>query len=120
MKNLTPPKWAPYAIATERGWVHPKTGELLISLKGLKSRIEKEQLDAVVLEIETPTECPVENTFVEITTEDPATAVIEIIAEPSSEGSVATVDPISEEIKESEVIPEKRGRGRPKKNQNES
>lgn len=96
MKNLTPPKWAPYAIATERGWVHPKTGELLISLKGLKSRIEKEQPATIVLEIETPEECPVENTFVEITTEEPT-----------------TVDPISEET---EALPEKKGRGRPKKN----
>lgn len=96
MKNLTPPKWAPYAIATEQGWVHPKTGELLVSLKGLKSRIEKEQPATVVLEIETTPECPVENTFVEITTEEST-----------------TVYPISEET---ETIPEKKGRGRPKKN----
>ncbi len=96
MKNLTPPKWAPYAVATEQGWTHPRTGEILISLKGLKSRIEQEQ-PSVVLEIETPAECPVENTFVEITTE-----------------------PVSEEIEVVEVVPEKRGRGRPKKNQNGS
>lgn len=115
MKNSTPPRWAPYAIATERGWVDPKTGELLISLKGLKSRIEKEH-PPVVLEIETPKECPVENTFVEISTEEPA-AVIQITSEPSSKGAI---DPVSEEIKEIEVIPEKKGRGRPKKNQNES
>ena len=108
MKNLTPPKWAPYAIATEQGWVHPKTGELLVSLKGLQSRIEKEQPVAIVLEIETSSECPVENTFVDITTENPD-AIIKIISEPSSE-----------EIKEAEAIPEKKGKGRPKKNQNES
>lgn len=123
MKNLTPPKWAPYAVATEQGWVHPKTGEILISLKGLKSRIEKEQ-PSIVLEIETPVDCPVENTFVEITTEESheviEDAFVQIDTEPSFEGSVATLEPVSEDIKETEVVVEKRGRGRPKKNQNGS
>lgn len=31
-----PPSWAPNAIATEKGWVDPKTKELLVSIKGLK------------------------------------------------------------------------------------
>jgi hypothetical protein len=123
MKNLTPPKWAPYAVATEQGWVHPKTGEILISLRGLKSRIEKEQ-PSVVLEIETPAECPVENSFVEITTEESPevieNAFVQIITEPSYEGSVATLEPVSEETKVVEAVPEKRGRGRPKKIQNGS
>lgn len=116
MKNLTPPKWAPYAVATEQGWVHPKTGEILISLRGLKSRIEAAQ-PPVVLKIESPEECAVENTFVEITTAE-SPAVIEISTEPSLEGSVAAVEPVSEDIKETEVFTEKKGRGRPKKNQN--
>ena len=116
MKNLSPPKWAPYAVATEQGWVHPKTREVLISLRGLKSRIEAAQ-PSVVLEIESPEECAIDSTFVEITTAE-SPAVIEISTEPSFEGSVATVEPVSEEIKETEVVPEKRGRGRPKKNQN--
>lgn len=33
LKN--PPRWAPNAIATAKGWVDPKTGELLVSVKGL-------------------------------------------------------------------------------------
>lgn len=94
MKNLTPPKWAPNAVATEQGWTDPKTGEILVSLKGLKSKIEAAQPPAVVLDIETPVECPVENTFVEITTE-----------------------PVLEKPKVVEEVSEKRGRGRPKKNQ---
>ena len=116
MKNLTPPKWAPYAVATEQGWAHPKTGEILISLRGLKSRIEAAQ-PPVVLEIESPEECAVKNTFVEITTAE-IPAVIEISTEPSFEGSVAAVEPVSEDIKETEVVTEKKGRWRPKKNQN--
>lgn len=106
MKNLTPPKWAPYAIATERGWVHPKTGELLVSLKGLKSRIEKEQPAAVVLEIEPTVECQVENAFIEITTNS------------GSEDSKTELAPAPEELKEIEPVLEKKGRGRPKNKNN--
>ena len=40
---LSKPKWAPNAIATERGWEDPKTGELLVSVRNLKSRIQGEQ-----------------------------------------------------------------------------
>jgi len=32
----TPPSYAPDAIATTRGWVDAKTGELLVSVKNLK------------------------------------------------------------------------------------
>lgn len=40
----TKPTWFPSAIATDRGWVNPITGELLISIKNLRSRIESEQV----------------------------------------------------------------------------
>ena len=39
MKN--PPKFAPNAVATERGWVDPKTGELLVAIKGLEVKPAK-------------------------------------------------------------------------------
>lgn len=58
MKNLNAPKWAPRAVATEQGWKDSKTGELLVSFRGLKSLIEKnkpeisESLDSSILEIE--------------------------------------------------------------------
>jgi len=32
----TPPSYAPDAVATTRGWVDAKTGELLVSVKNLK------------------------------------------------------------------------------------
>lgn len=114
MKILTPPKWAPNAVATEQGWVDPKTGELLISLRGLKSKIEKEK-PSIILEIESSMECSTDTTFVEITTEKP-TEVINI--EPTSEGTAVTLEPVSKETEEIKVVPEKKGRGRPKKQQN--
>lgn len=101
MKNLTPPKWAPYAVATEQGWTNPKTGEILVALKGLKSRIEAvveaAQPPVMVLDIDNPVECTVENAFIEIVTE-----------------------PVSEEPQLVEEIIEKRGRGRPRKNRTEN
>lgn len=39
MKN--PPSWAPNAVATKRGWEDPKTGELLVSIKGLEIKKPK-------------------------------------------------------------------------------
>lgn len=40
MKNLLPPVWAPNAVATDRGWINPNTGEVLISYRGLKTLIK--------------------------------------------------------------------------------
>ena len=100
---MSPPKWAPHAIATEQGWVNPKTKELLISIKGLKSKLEALQ-PSVILEIENTVDCPVENTFVEITTEEMSTEV-KLVLEPVSEETVETVE-----------LSEKRKRGRPKTN----
>jgi hypothetical protein len=31
-----PPVWAPNAIATDKGWVDPNTGEVLIAIEGLE------------------------------------------------------------------------------------
>jgi hypothetical protein len=36
------PIWAPTAIATEQGWCDPRTKEVYVSLRGLKSRLEAE------------------------------------------------------------------------------
>lgn len=35
-KNITntPPSWCPDAVPSDRGWRHPKTGELLVSVRG--------------------------------------------------------------------------------------
>ena len=37
MSNQSPPTWAPNAVPTPEGWVDPKTGELLVSKKGLSN-----------------------------------------------------------------------------------
>lgn len=34
------PKWAPDAVPTVRGWADPKTGEILVSQRGLKDPVE--------------------------------------------------------------------------------
>jgi hypothetical protein len=39
MSNLTPPNYCKDAVATNRGWEHPKTGELLVSVKGLLEKL---------------------------------------------------------------------------------
>lgn len=36
-----PPNWAPDAVATNLGWCHPVTGEVLIAHPGLKDLLEK-------------------------------------------------------------------------------
>lgn len=40
MKNrFNPPRWAPNSIPTDRGWEDPRTGELLVSIKKLKTKM---------------------------------------------------------------------------------
>ena len=41
MNYLSPPNWAPNSIATEFGWVNPKTGELLVSIKNLPNQVKE-------------------------------------------------------------------------------
>lgn len=38
----TKPRWCPTAVATEQGWVNSLNGELLVSHRGLKSKIDAE------------------------------------------------------------------------------
>jgi hypothetical protein len=38
-----PPRYAPNAVATARGWEDPKTGELLVSVKGLIDMMPKKE-----------------------------------------------------------------------------
>jgi len=40
MAKNTPPTWAPNAIATDRGWVDPKTNELLSSTRHLDTNVK--------------------------------------------------------------------------------
>lgn len=45
MSKLTPPKYAPDAVATNRGW-ETSSGELLVSFKGLKDKLDAEKKPA--------------------------------------------------------------------------
>ena len=38
------PRWCPTAVATEQGWVNSLNGELLVSHRGLKSKIDAEEV----------------------------------------------------------------------------
>lgn len=38
-----PPSWCSDAVATSKGWCHPKTGEILISKAGLVVEVEEKQ-----------------------------------------------------------------------------
>jgi hypothetical protein len=40
-KILQAPSWAPNAIPTNKGWINPKTNELLVSKRGLLDDINK-------------------------------------------------------------------------------
>jgi len=58
---MKPPNWCKNAIATNRGWVDPKTGEVLVSVKGLKVESIKEEskpmlVEPVIEKIESKTE----------------------------------------------------------------
>lgn len=50
MKKLEPPRWCPKAVATIRGWENPKTGELLVSKKGLLEQVEETKSEEVIPE----------------------------------------------------------------------
>ena len=93
-KHLSPPTWAPYAIATNQGWVHPKTGEILVSHRNLKTKID-ELTAPVTPDLEPVQDEPVETVSIEMDT-----------APNTSEESVPLIDT---------VPAEKRTRGRPKK-----
>ena len=41
---LTPPVYCPDAIATDVGWINPKNGELLVTVRNLRQRIAEQAL----------------------------------------------------------------------------
>lgn len=51
MKNIVnyPPSWCPDAIPSDRGWRHPKTGELLVSVRGGVFPIKENAKDEAIL-----------------------------------------------------------------------
>lgn len=48
LSYLQPPAYCPNAIATDRGWVNPKNGELLASIRNLKQKIENAEREKLL------------------------------------------------------------------------
>lgn len=82
MYNQSPPNWAPNAVPTIHGWVDPKSGELLVSKKGLSDVVDgygknrrpikpdtSVNASETILEIKTPDTTIVETAFVELEVE---------------------------------------------------
>lgn len=119
MNYLTPPKWCPNAIATQQGWRHPKTKELLVSLRGLQDmlNVSKEQIEPVEdpieekvilelkpIEIETQEEITLKSESVEV--------VVSSVPLESCETASITIE--LDKSSASIETPVKRSRGRPK------
>lgn len=45
----TKPKWCQLAVASEQGWINSNTGELLVSHRGLKSKLEAEEKEKEII-----------------------------------------------------------------------
>lgn len=113
MRHQNPPRWQPDAIPTNRGWVHPRTGELLVSVKGLlnKQNIKPEKTEKpVILDIKEKTEV-VDNVFVELEIDDLKTLECDPIPSIEIVNEEITKEANIEEI-ETEPV---RRRGRPKR-----
>lgn len=84
----TKPRYFPTAIATESGWCNPVTGEVLVSVGRLKSKLEAEAAAATIVESK----------------EQPIATAPEVVVEPV----VAVVEPVLEPVVEQpkEVIME--------------
>lgn len=106
-KMFSPPNWHPTAVATERGWIVPETGELLVACKDLCTRIAEFKAgkiteDEPVKEIE---DAPAETNESEQKQDDLADA------EKSEGEPTESAEPVTEEVKEAvqQEAPKKRG-----------
>jgi hypothetical protein len=51
MENyLNPPTYCPEAIATDVGWINPRNGELLVSVKNLRQRIQEHRNSVIIVQ----------------------------------------------------------------------
>jgi hypothetical protein len=69
MSKLTPPKYAPDAVATNRGW-ETSSGELLVSFKGLKDKLDAAKKPAKSVVTPKAKVVKVEDVVVEESTDD--------------------------------------------------
>jgi len=83
-KNITntPPSWAPNAVPSDKGWRHPVTGELLVSVRGGVKLLNEVLPEVAVLPEITAEKVIDENIApVEVLQDEPQTIEPEIIAE---------------------------------------
>ena len=78
----TKPRWFRDAVASECGWINPKTGEVLIAIGNLKVKLEAEENISVLVSIGT------------IETETITPIVIEPTKEVSMETKIETETPV--------------------------
>jgi hypothetical protein len=96
----TKPRYFPSAVATESGWINPVTKELLVSVGGLKSRLEKE-FPTIVVKVP-PVVAPTPEPVITPVKEEP----IVIIEEPKQRKPYAPRKPkIIGEIVEPQLAP---------------
>lgn len=110
---LTPPIYCPTAIATDAGWVNPKSGELLMSIRNLKQRIAEEELALAYQAtipgvIEEPTM---------IVAEPESEPVIEVESEQVADSILGKIHTIAivDDIGFDDTVNKPKQRGRPKK-----
>lgn len=111
-----PPAWCKDAVATPRGWAHPKTGELLIALKGMKAELWKNPYqDAELVMVDDPSTQEVA-LIDEVVTQE---VIQETIQETTPiDETVTETTPIDEVVTTESTInetPEPKKRGRPRK-----
>lgn len=119
---LKPPSYCPDAIATDVGWISPKTGELLISVRNLRQRIKDNEQPPEYIE-ESPSDLQV--MLDKLTTytisqpkEDERSVTQKILDNmtsnlPQKEDDRTDTQKILDTMTEQQE--KKRGRGRPKK-----
>lgn len=119
---LKPPSYCPDAIATDVGWISPKTGELLISVRNLRQRIKDNEQPTEYIE-ESPSDLQV--MLDKLTTytisqpkEDERSVTQKILDNmsgnlPQQEDDRTDTQKILDTMTEQQE--KKRGRGRPKK-----
>lgn len=74
------------AVATERGWAHPKTGELLVSIRGLPDPVEYYRPNSgPVFSWQPPEDEVVQEISIEKVVEVSLKAIEEVLSEPPNE-----------------------------------
>lgn len=53
-EKFNKPTYCKDAIATDNGWVDPKTNELLVAIKGLKSKLNNDQQTEIISQKKKP------------------------------------------------------------------